>query len=287
MKKISLLITSIIVVLMVSSCDKLDAPYYVKTLKIKGDTIPLTPDDTNYFDGKKVLLLEDFTGVKCPNCPNASMEASNLLIQHEGHLIVLSVHPFDVLQHPGGGFPDFRTQDGTKWKEFFNVGSYPCGTVNGEKLIEYTQWSSSVAEAQGDADIRMIIKTEYNDAKRELNVTTHSKFLKGVDEKLNLTTCFMEDSIIGMQKLPNGSIDSFYMHRHVFRGTADGLTWGGAISDNSGEIEGDVIEEGRNFIRTMKFTVDSTFNADQLYIVSFISREDDHVIIQAAEKKIK
>lgn len=291
MKKIlTTILAGVAIVFAMTSCDKLKEPYFVEPIVVKSDTIALTADDTINFDGKKVVILEDYTGVKCNNCPAAAELAAQLQEQYEPHLIVMGVHPKGNLQLPTGGFPDFRTDIGNEWNNYFNIASYPNGTVNRQKAVGSPEWAGAVAseleDGFDDAYIRLIVKTRYDEATRELSITAHSKMLVDLPSELSLTTCIMEDSIKGKQVKPTG-IDTAYMHRHVFRGTADGITWGGAISDDPSEITEEIITAGSNFIRTMKFTVDEAYNADQLYIVAFIARSDNHYVFQAAETKIK
>ena len=91
----------------------------------------------------------------------------------------------------------------------------------------------------------------------------------------------MEDSIIGKQVTPTG-IDTNYMHRHVFRGTADGITWGRTLDNTATTISKD-----RRFVTNMKFNVNEDFNADELYIIAFITNDDTKEVLMASETKIK
>ena len=277
MKRISILL-GMMVVFAMASCDKLDEPYFVEPIVNESDTIALEAADTLNFDGKIVVLLEDYTGVKCPNCPAAAQIASSLQDQYGEHLIVMAVHPRGAQQLPAGGFPDFRTDDGNEWNNFFNISAYPTGTVNRNAAIGSGQWTSAVTDLiDNDAPVRLIVKTDYNDASRELKVSVHSKLLQDFDsDNLRLTVCMMEDNIIGKQLVPtsvnpSGVIDD-YTHRHVFRGTADGLTWG-RVLDSS--------------ITNMKFTLNEEYNADEFYIVAFISDNTTRQVLMAAERKIK
>ena len=282
MKRTTLLFASLAIISGMASCDKLKEPYIIEPLVAQSDTIALEAADTLNFDGKVVVLLEDYTGVKCPNCPDAAAIASQLQEQNEGHLVVMGVHPKDNLQNPSGGFPDFRTDDGDAWKNYFNISGYPKGLVNRASVIGPAEWSPAVNAVIGDdAPIRLIIKNEFDDATRELKLSIHSKFLADVTGDIRLTVCMMEDSIVGKQQFPAPiSLDTAYMHRHVFRGTADGITWGRAF-DNSATT----IYAGRNFITNMKFTVDEAYNAEQFYIVAFVTNDDDKSVLMAAEKK--
>ena len=283
MKKSAIIIASLAVIFAMASCDKLKEPYIIESNVTPSDTIPLVASDTANFDGKVVVLLEDYTGVKCNNCPEAGNLALQLQEQNEGHLVVLGVHPKSALQNPAGGFPDFRTDDGNEWNNYFNIAAYPNGLVNRTGgVLGSAQWTSAVNNIIGnDAPIRLIVKTEFDDATRELKVSIHSKFLIDVaSNDVRLTTCMMEDKIVGKQVTPNG-VDENYVHRHVFRGTADNQTWGRVLSS------AESISEGSNFITNMKFTLSDDYNADEFYIVAFISDNNTKEVLMAAETKIK
>lgn len=282
MKRTTLVLAISAFIFGMMSCDKLKEPYIIEPIVQESDTIPLEAADTVNFDGKIVVLLEDYTGVKCVNCPAAAEIASNLQAQYGEHLVVLGVHPKSALQNPAGGFPDFRTDEGNEWNNYFNISAYPTGTVNREAAIGTASWASEVDNVIGnDAPVRLIIKSEYDDATRELKLSIHSKFLQNVESNdVHLTVCMMENNIIGKQVTPDGVVED-YVHRHVFRGTTDGLTWGRLLSS------AESISSGENFIINMKFNVDEEFNADEFYIVALITDHNTREVLMAAEKKIK
>ena len=152
MKKSAIIIASLAVIFAMASCDKLKEPYIIESNVTPSDTIPLVASDTANFDGKIVVLLEDYTGVKCNNCPEAGALALQLQEQNEGHLVVLGVHPKSALQNPAGGFPDFRTDDGNEWNNYFNIAAYPNGLVNRTGgVLGSAQWTSAVNNIIGTA----------------------------------------------------------------------------------------------------------------------------------------
>ena len=282
MKRITIILASLAVVFAMASCDKLKEPYIIESIVTQSDTIPLVESDTANFDGKIVVLLEDYTGVKCNNCPEAGALALQLQEQNEGHLVVLGVHPKTALQNHAGGFPDFRTDDGNEWNTFFNISGYPNGLVNRTGVLGPAEWSAAINYTiGGDAPVRLIVKTEFDDGSRELKISVHSKFLQNVESNdVRLTVCMMEDKIHGKQITPEG-VDEDYVHRHVFRGTADGQTWGRVLSS------AESISTGSNFVTNMKFTLSDEYNADEFYIVAFISDNNTKQVLMAAETKIK
>lgn len=285
MKKLSLILASLAVIFAMTSCDKLKEPYVVEPPVIITDTVyvELAASDTLNFDGKIVVLLEDYTGVRCVNCPAAAVIANQLQEENEGHLVVLGVHPKGALQFPYDSITDFRTEEGNEWKNHFNIGSYPNGTVNRKEVIGEANWATAVNEVIGaDAPARLIIKTDYNESNRELKLSVYAKFLTTVESNdVRLTLCMMEDSIVGKQQTTTG-INPDYVHRHVFRGTVDGFTWGRPL-----DADVETIEAGRNFITNMKFNVDEKYNAEQFYVVAFISDNNTKQVLMATEAKIK
>src|SRR5688572_14188145 len=127
---------------MISSCDKMDNhPYlpYVEPPEPTGDTI-------------RKVLLEDYTGHKCPNCPEAAYFIYNF--QHKLYkkqVIAVAIHPTGSggLTSPGGApyTSDYRTTLGDNYATTFKIPtSLPMGTVNrkkkanGEYAFKAGQW---------------------------------------------------------------------------------------------------------------------------------------------------
>ena len=95
----------------------------------------------------KTVLIKDFTGARCVNCPAAAEHAHNLQHQlDEDHIFILSVHAGFQAQ-PLGQFPDFLTDEGTEW--YNNHDSNPLFTVDHVALTE----GNTLNEAQIDAPV--------------------------------------------------------------------------------------------------------------------------------------
>lgn len=281
MKRLSYIIAVSFFMIGMIACDKINEPYF-KPNNEAAEHIPITHEDIINWENKKVVLLEDYTGVRCNNCPAAGEIALDLYEQYDHQLVVLSVHA-GFLASPIGGFPDFTTEEGTEWYTNFGFDSNPIGTIN-RKLNGSTygynasSWADAVAEAVvGQPDIRLLTAVEYDEQTRELTASAYTTFLKEFTGKYNLTVCLMEDNIVGKQLLPDG-VDTAYMHRHVFRGTLNGA-WGS-------ELEETLVPE-EDYIKTYSITLNENFNADNCYIVAYIYDRDTKEILQVTEKKIK
>ena len=288
MKKIlSILAVSFLMMGMVA-CDIIDEKDYIINPG-NGGGDPVQPGDdpegpgSNEFTTSKCVLLEDYTGVRCNNCPAAGEIALNIQKQYGHSVVVLGVHS-GFLSMPIGGYPDFTTTEGAAWYNFFGFDSNPIGTVNrklngGVYAFPSTEWTDAVASTlQEEATVAMASNVEYDDATRNLKVDVISKALVELPDTYSLAVCIMEDSIVGKQLLPSGNDDNF-VHRHVFRGSING-TWGEDI--NSAAIAAD--EEIK---KSYSITLNEAFNADQCYIIAYVANSDTKEVLQVIEKKIK
>lgn len=266
------------------ACDIIEEPY-LKVNNESNEHLPLSADDTLNWINEKVVLLEDYTGVRCVNCPLAAEEAVQIQEQNEHRVVVLSVHAGSMTSvPPNGPFIDFSTEEANEWYNYFNFGSNPIGAVNrqskdGLYAYPYSTWAATVSEAlQGTPNIRLLLSKDYNQETRELKVSTYSKFLAEFSGVYSITVCIMEDNIKGMQVTPQGN-NPDYIHRHVFRESMNG-TWGT-------DLNSDIISPNEEFVKTYSITLDEAYNIDECYLVAFISNSETKEVLQVVEKKIK
>jgi len=267
MKRYSLILTTAAVILGMLSCNKVEEPY------LKDITV----------DGARVVLLEDYTGIRCTNCPAAAETAHELLERYPNNLVVLSVHA-GAQSQPMPGMPDFTTEAGTTWYNTFDFSANPIGTVNRfRKSSGYGyndgEWGTKIQEEINEgqsADIT--INPAYNESTRKLDICINSLFTKEIEGDFYLFACIMEDSIQGYQSTPTGH-NPDYWHCHVFRTPING-TWGQPLFNGLTEID-------QEFETNLSITLDTTYRDNQCYVVSYIYDSSDKYIIQACQKKIK
>ena len=277
MKKLSSIIATAFLMFGFASCDVIEEPYKKDNNGSGGEPNPEVV--------VKHVLLEDYTGVRCPNCPEAGNLALQLQEQYDHRVIVLGVHAGGFTSVPPGGiFPNFATPEATEWYSNFGLDSNPIGTIN-RKLNGSTygynsgDWSDMVMTAlEEEALLEMSAEIEYNETSRNLSVEVTSNFLAELPETYSLTVCIMEDSIVGGQLNQTQTIPD-YVHRHVFRTTMNGA-WGEDIN-----IEPIAPED--EIVNSYTTTLNAEYNADQCYIIAYVSNSNTKEILQVVEKKIK
>ena len=227
----------------------------------------------------KTVLLNDYTGIRCSNCPRASEIAHQLQEQYEGRLIVMSVHA-GFLAMPTGNMPDFRTPEGTEW--YNNNSSNPLGSVDRVKLLpNYTlqenDWGNAVSAAMEETQtVEIKVNNTYDEASRMLTTTINAQALETLSGELALTVCLVEDSIVGIQATSNGYQED-YVHRHVFRGTLNG-TYGENI-----QFDGE-----NQFSKSFSKEIPEGFDDSHCHIVAYVYDNSQNMkVLQTAMESVK
>ncbi len=239
--------------------------------------------------GDRVVLLEEFTGKGCTNCPKGSREIDNLLLRYPDNLIAVSIH---------AGFfadPEFfplGTYDLRAPQSAFLIGylgpifGYPSGSVNrsffgGDLQIGLQQWASAISsEIQVPPSIEVNIAKSYNEETRKLtvNVSGIGKIAESGDVRLSVM--LTESGIVDAQDdFEAGGIVQDYVHKHVLR---DMLT------PSAGETLFKDITAGKTFNREYTTTINSAWVADAMEIIAFISLANgsSYPILQASSAHV-
>ena len=119
MKNYIIYITFILATLV--ACDKIEQEDFLIT---DGEVVVV---DTSTF--VKKVLIEDFTGHTCQNCPEASEEIHTLqqINAYTDRVIAIAVHSGFFSDVNPTFTTDFTTNEGTVIHDFFGVSSYPRG----------------------------------------------------------------------------------------------------------------------------------------------------------------
>ena len=206
MKKYLALLSTILII---TSCDVEEGPFIT--------------DFDSYVNPDKKVLIEDFTGHTCPNCPAAARELEAIHAIYGDQIIGMALHVTTgfAAPHTGSGKYeyDFRTKWGTDWDNLFEISNsgLPRGMVNRIGVNSEThklgkdEWASAVAlELKKDIDFKIHISSDENE------VTIISEVISNVSSDYNLVVCLTESHIINWQKDGQENIED-YEHNHVLR----------------------------------------------------------------------
>jgi len=246
-------------------------------------TVTVDLEGSNMEPTGKTVLIKDFTGARCVNCPAAAEHAHNLQHQlDEDHIFIMSVHA-GYLAQPLGSFPDFLTDEGTEW--YNNNNSNPLFTVDHVALTEgntlnETQIDAPVTAAlEEEQTFEIVVGPNYDETNRQLKVDVQAIALDDLDGHFFITVCLVEDHIIGWQTIPGG-VDKEYDFRNVFRGTLNGA-YGTSFEDLH-------VDANDTFHFSYTTEIDAGYNADECYLMVYVyDRTQGDKILQTTVKKIK
>jgi hypothetical protein len=234
------------------------------------------------------VLLEDFTGHKCGNCPRAGETADALKEAYGDQLIVYAAHVGSFAEPEPVGVSytyDFRTSVGDEIDATFNISSagLPGGMVNrkeigGSPLIDYGDWGATTSDIlTSPPDASIGITSTYNSANRELEANVTTEFLNPLNGNYNLCVYLTEDSIINWQKDYQASPKDieFFTHRHILRGSMNN-TWGEEIVNGS-------VAVGDSTTNTYTTVLDTGWAENHMSIVAFLYDFSTKEVLQAEE----
>lgn len=223
----------IITALCITSCDVVDEPY---------EENPDGPDTTAAV--AQNVLLEDFTGHYCGNCPEAGVIAHQLEQAYGGRVIVIALHVGNLaLPYPSFGFPaDYRTAEGNAIDKAFKnaLSGIPNGFVNRVDngtgiLLQKDAWSSVVAsELTRKADVDLKLVRTYDSTSRTVTIDATVKYLTEGTIDDNIVAMLTESNIIADQLDYNANPQHIedYEFDNMLRASFNG-PWGEPLATTS------------------------------------------------------
>lgn len=263
------------------SCDEITPPY-------KHSNPPPPPDS-----GMKKVLLEDYTGFRCGNCPRAHDIATDISQLYGDRVIVLAVHAGAHAITTGSRTYNFVTPEGNEIDRHFGIG-WGAGTPNGMVDREFFDGQRIIAPESWEVRVRQQLETKpkmkisitpsYNDQTREIKATINIEYLEASSSNDHLAVYFVEDSIIQYQlddRYKENPHILDYVHMHVLRGSMNGA-WGEQLSSAD-------ISAGAKFEKSYTFTIppNKDWKPKDMKLIAYIhDHQNTYQIWQAEEVKL-
>ena len=225
---------------------------------------------------KRTVLLEEFTGQECTNCPDAHRLVANLHEQYGEQLVSVAIHAGQYLEVDiwGTYFQVLKIEpDGDEYAKTWNVAAYPNAVVNRRSgtLSQKNDWPTWIRdEIARESPIELAVKAHIDDD-GNIAIETDVKGLSAVKGKLQL---WITESSIKSYQFDNGKHLPDYEHNHVYRASVNGL-WGEELSLNNGEER----------VLSHSYTPRDIWVKSNLAVVAFVYTDADGVL-QAAECKV-
>lgn len=222
----------------------------------------------------RYVLMEEFTGVGCVQCPAGSIAIEELLALHGDNLIAVSIHAAGNFSVP---FPqnqyDFRTTEGSALFNYLGPSGFPTASVNRKKFegqpslnLRKKEWAGYILEELSLVPIVALdLNADYDETNRQVQVSVAISPYKLIDNPdVRLSVLFTEDNIVDHQITPESSPDTEadYVHRHVLRGMAtpyDGIQ----LTEN--------LNVGTTVTKSFNYTIPAEWVDKNVKIIAFLS----------------
>lgn len=215
----SRLLLPLLALLLLVGCDAVERPD-----RWREDPTPIVP--------RRNVLLVDFTGQRCSNCPAAADLLRSLTAGPAGaRIIAVSVHGGALALSTDASPRGLAGPDARRLTDEARVSSWPQGTVDrpvGGTLLRPSAWNAALAErlalaadADAAAQQSLVADAHVTLATRTLSYTLRPRHLTDAagqaDAETYLHLWLVEDSITAPQTLADGTERADYLHRHVLR----------------------------------------------------------------------
>lgn len=232
------------------------------------------------------VLVEEVTGVNCPNCPDGTNALNDLTeVYGAENLIIVSIHA--ALSNFSVPLPeskyDFRFPEAYELANYIGAQEgYPsasfCRNIypNQTSAFIVPPWEGFVAdEFRKNYNLGIFVLNEYNPVTRELDIRVNIAPDETLTGDHRLTVVITQDSIIDAQNVHEVHVVD-YVHRHVMRDV---------VSNFDGDAINEALSAGSLVSKTYKVTLPAGWDEKHCNVVAYVHRggNPDKEVLQVAE----
>lgn len=271
MKKFLAFVISLCVL---TSCEKVPVGERIKDPSAGG------ANPTGY--QQQAVLIEEFTGITCNNCPKAATEIKKLIAAFPNRVNAIAIHASNfAIPNPPDYPSDFRTNAGTFIYDEATPFGVPSGMLN---RLDYNTASSakpfgSFADITAEillkdtADIRVTAGSTVdstNTSTLTVSFTNQKELVDGLD--LYWMAVVTENKIVAPQKMPDNTKNTSYEHSFVLRESYNG-NFGEPLNHGSGLNTTTVV--------TKTLSVSPDWDPKNCTVVAFVYDKNSGEVIQS------
>ena len=228
----------------------------------------------------KNVLVEDFTGQRCVNCPDATATIAELQERISnrygaGHVVAVAIHGGSMAisdEYPMG----LATAEGDAMHTALGIDAWPAGVVDRRGgVCRYSEWTSRVVSRMTVIPAVEIACEATTDG-TQINVTVFVSLSASANPSLErrLTVWLTESGITALQFMPDGSRNASYVHNHVFRAS---------MTETEGRML-TISSVGGTEVVKLSLPVKDAWNVANMAAVAFVT--DEAGVEQVVEKEI-
>lgn len=239
-----------------------------------------TAQDKNYY-------IEEFSGVRCVNCPQgaAKLEELSAIPANKGRLKIVTIHAasFTEPDYTKGSKQDLSSEQAKKMMDLVYGGdmSKPQASIDRLNLFNgtnplvgpRTEWESKLNTAKANhptTPVNIHVSSEYDQQLDAYNIKVKLAYTENVTEPQYLTILLIEDSIVDNQIVP---LIENYTYRHVYRQAITPINGAVILDSLPTKVAGRVYETNYSFKLDLNEGNEfrhRNWNLDNVHIVAFV-----------------
>jgi hypothetical protein len=291
-----------------SSCDKVENAYE-SSPSIELDTTLYPGNWQDYVDNEYPnfsentntninVLIEDYTGHKCNNCPDAATIAHDIHENNTERVFVASIHADPGSQmsfqqaDPASSYNTDHTNPdgyayGIEFENGFNFIGNPQGTVNrktvGGKMFDFSgTWQSRASDIINTNDLKVNIQSQFNYYPSTNGGFLHVELEKLTSDEITINTVVyvIQDSLVDWQLMPNNTNNEFYVHRDKHLGSIDNNPFGI-------EAFNTVSSSGSKVLLDYSYEIPAGLVTSNMHLLIYAYNTETYEILHVIKQKIE
>lgn len=235
----------------------------------------------------KNVLLEDFTGIRCGNCPDGHRYMERIMMAQPGRVHCIGVH-YGSFAIAHADEPDFLTDEGEAIGSYYGPTSFPSGMVNRHEFdIEGTimgrsNWAlASRIMCHEIAPVNVWVESKYNKETNTVGVDVELCYTKTMEAgSTALCIALTQSNIMGPQS--GGLVGDEYIHNHVLRAYLTPV-WGNSVDEST---EGNVLKFHYDYVVPEKIK-NVPMDPQNLSICAFVVDATSHEVLNVESTDVE
>lgn len=224
---------------------------------------------------KRNVLIEEFTGILCPNCPDGHRIANNITSAYPDQVWAVNIHSYGAY-----AAAELQTEDGLALRNGLGVTGFPGAHINrtSESSLGRDTWAANtVLQLDEDAECNVGGQAYVDLESRKVSIDVEVYYTEDSKATTNyINVIMLQDDIIayqsGYSSNPSQVVGQQYRHMHAFR-DAITPTWGDAISPTT----------KNSFVtKNYEYTIPKVIgnvdvDIDNVYFIAFVTEQNQGV----------
>lgn len=253
-------------------------------------SVPVKSKDTTYIAPAvpaaqhKAVLIEDITGVRCNNCPQAAQKVKDILTaKTEDSVVAIALYSSDYNYNFTAPWPGFTVLNSSFSSQILSQLGAPQGLPSGyvDRFIfgsqsvrfnPYQSWDNLVNERLKQST-PVNIKLQKSVSGRKVTIKMILEYTETVSGTQKWSLFVTESDIVSKQTTLTATDDN-YVHNHVLR-AAIGNAVGNALNAS--------LVPGRVFEKELEYELPADFNMSKCHIVCVVSDAATEAVVNVRQ----